>query len=174
MPYKMIVPPKEMNSLADIFAETNNLFDAITGEEWSEILFEEEDRELLREAYEELRRESYRFIYDTLRDPSPEVLDGLYIVGLHPDQVQFRVKRRGIRRVFDFFITDPAVGALIKILEFINDLFASIIKVILQSGAWDEIKKVFEKFMKKYEGLMNIRLPVEQQNQMNTGFAEQN
>ena len=154
MPYRSFESIESVETLADILELTASLFDRMFFD-WHEILFEEHHVPLLRAAWTELE-ESYDGLHSTLEEPG-DLRDAMAAEGLWPPaQNQLAMKIFSVREAWEKFKENTTVKLLKILLRFINKILESLKLVVPGVGAWDEIKKIAEAWIKKVNDLVNL------------------
>jgi hypothetical protein len=137
-------PNLPINNLEEFLNEAQGLLDNIVGP-WSQILFEENDREPLEEAWTELRLTLPDIAYQ-IRDAPPHKLEE---AGLSGNQLTSKLK--WLSDAWKKFKEKGTVKLLKKLLEWINLILGSIAIVVPKAEALKELKEAIEKLINKGE-----------------------
>ena len=142
MPQTPLTHPP-INDLNDFLNEVEKLFDDII-EKWGDLLFREEYRQPLADAWYELK-DALPALKTRVSDPSSELEDRLKEVGLSGRQLS--AKLLGLNSVWERFRKFGTIKLLRKLLEFINDVLGSLGVAVPGIEALDELKKLMEKWL---------------------------
>lgn len=132
-----------INDLNDFLNEVEKLFDDII-EKWGDLLFREEYRQPLADAWHELK-DVLPDLKSQISDPSPELRARLKEVGLSGRQLS--AKLLGLNSVWTRFRKYGTIKLLKKLLDFINDVLGSLGVAVPGIEALDELKKLIEKWL---------------------------
>jgi hypothetical protein len=135
-------PNLPINNLEEFLNETQGLLDNIVGP-WSQILFEENDREPLEIAWTELRPALPDIEYQ-LHDALPHQLEE---AGLSGNQLTAKLK--WLNDAWKKFKEKGTVKLLKKLLEWINLILGSIAIIVPKAEALKELKEAIEKLINK-------------------------
>jgi hypothetical protein len=109
---------------------------------WDQILFAEEFRQPLKEAWSETRQRIPQ-LRDALNPQDPR----LEQVGLREGQSQHGLKMRVLNALWDRFFSRPTIGGLRGLLGWIDQMLSSLAQVILGLEAVKELKEVIERLI---------------------------
>ena len=137
-------PNLPINNLREFLKEVEGLLDNIVGP-WNQLLFAENDREPLEEAWTELKPK-LPDIERQLLDTPPDQLEDAGLSGN-----QLRAKLKWLNDAWKRFKEKGTVKLLKKLLEWINLILGSIALLVPKAEALKEMKEAIEKLIDKGE-----------------------
>jgi hypothetical protein len=134
------IPNVDINDLEEFLREIEKLFDNIV-RHWNQVLFREEDREPIADAWDELRP-TFGSLGDQVGYKTAEDFE---IVGLAGQQLKLKLK--GLQDSWRRFFTSGTVRLLKELLDWINSILESLGKIIPGVDAVKEFKDALEKLI---------------------------
>lgn len=140
----------ETEALIRVMTMTREALELMVGSR--DLLFREESRERMAEAWEELIPQ-WEIIEDSLRDPSDEILERLKAAGLTGSQLE--MKLHFVQGVFDKFRKYGSTFLLRRLLSALNKLLGSLLSAVPGVEAVKEYKDYAESELDESENEAN-------------------
>lgn len=137
------IPNLPITELSGFLNEVEGLLDNITGA-WSQLLFEDDDRQPLLDAWNDLRFNRLPTIRDQLASASENSLRDAGLSG-----PQLTAKLNWLNNAWWAFRLRGTVPLLKKVLEWIDLILGSLVAVIPAAEPLKELKEAIEKLIQQ-------------------------